>query len=282
MPCFSPLTAYRSQGGKVVFNPKDGWVDRPLDIPCGQCIGCRIEKSRQWALRCVHEAEMHERNCFITLTYRPECIPEGGSLCLADWQNFAKRLRKNCGSFRYFHCGEYGDVNQRPHYHACIFGLDFVADRDLWKTERGISLFRSPLLEKTWGLGFATVGALNFQSAAYVARYIMKKVNGDLAVEKYGDRRPEYVTMSRRPGIGSTWLDRFKSDVYPADEVVLEGKRYRPPRFYDSKLGDEELDGYKAKRRRAALKHVKDLSPDRLRVREVVAAKRGNFLIRNL
>ncbi len=271
MVCFHPLTAYRSSGGKIVFSPKDGYVDLPVDLACGQCQGCRLERSRQWALRCVHEAQMHKKNSFITLTYSPEHVPKDGSLRLEDWQKFAKRLRRKAGPFRFFHCGEYGEVNLRPHYHACIFGLDFIADRGLWKDDGKFPLFRSPLLDKAWGLGFATVGALTFKSAAYVARYVMKKANGDLARVKYarvdenGEEyfvRPEYVTMSRRPGIGSKWFEKFKSDVYPSDEVVHEGKRYRPPRFYDSQLADEELDVYKVKRRRALGNRVKDLTPE--------------------
>ncbi len=283
-PCFHPLKAYKAPGGAVVFDPLKGYRDLPIDLACGQCQGCRLERSRQWALRCVHEAQMHERNCFITLTYRPECIPEGGSLCLKDWQKFAKRLRRKCGPFRFFHCGEYGEVNRRPHYHACIFGLDFIADRGLWKKVRGNALFRSPTLDQTWGLGFASVGALTFKSAAYVARYVMKKATGDLAKTKYSrvdektgecwSVRPEYVTMSRRPGIGSAWFEQFKSDVFPSDEVVHEGKRYRVPRFYESKLGAEELDEYKVKRRRALRNRVKDLTPERLLVREKVAESR--------
>ncbi len=225
---------------------------------------------------------MHSKNCFITLTYDPEHVPESGSLSLVDWQRFAKRLRRSAGPFRYFHCGEYGEVNLRPHYHACIFGLDFIADRGLWKDDGKHPLFRSPLLDKTWGLGFATVGALTFKSAAYVARYVMKKVTGEAAAEHYGGIRPEYVTMSRRPGIGSKWFEKFKSDVYPSDEVVHEGRRYRPPRFYDSLLGAEELDEYKVKRRRALVNRGKDLTPDRLRSREICEEARLKLFERNL
>ncbi len=282
MVCFHPLTAYRAQGGKVVFNPKDGWIDRPLELACGQCQGCRLERSRQWAIRCVHEAQLHKQNSFITLTYSPENLPEDGSLCLEDWQKFAKRLRHRMGPFRFFHCGEYGEVNMRPHYHACIFGHDFIADRGLWRNDGKNDLFRSPMLDSIWGLGFATVGALSFKSAAYVARYVMKKATGPMAAAKYGARRPEYVTMSRRPGIGAKWFERFKSDVYPADEVVHEGKRYRPPRFYDGLLGAEELDVYKAKRHRAVGKRIKDLSPERLVVREKCLEASMKVFERNL
>ncbi len=235
---------------------------------------------------------MHERNCFLTLTYDQVHLPVDGSLDVADWQKFAKRLRKRVGPFRFFHCGEYGDENRRPHYHACIFGLDFSRDRVPMKFARGNTLYTSQCLEETWGKGFATVGALTWKSAAYVARYVMKKATGKLAETRYarvdpstGEEttvRPEYVTMSRRPGIGTEWFSQFASDVYPADEVVHEGKRYRPPRFYDSKLPVKELEVLKHRRRSAAGRHAEEQSPERLRVREKVAAIQVDQLRRNL
>ncbi len=288
MVCFRPLKAYRAHGGGIAFSSKKGFGDRPLELPCGQCQGCRLERSRQWALRCVHEAQMHERNCFVTLTYDQVHLPVDGSLQLEDWQKFAKRLRKQLAAedpprkFRFFHCGEYGEENARPHYHACMFGVDFGRDRVPLSKKRGHTLYESPELNEAWGLGFASVGSLTWQSAAYVARYVMKKATGPLAKERYGDRRPEYVTMSRRPGIGSTWFDRFASDVYPSDEVVHEGKRYRPPRFYDSKLPARELLALKTKRRGAALSHKADLTEERLRDREKCAAARLSGLRRGL
>ncbi len=126
-----------------------------------------------------------------------------------------------------------------------------------------------------------------------MARYVMKKATGELAVLKYARGcdmetglmkfvRPEYVTMSRRPGIGSTWFDKFKSDVYPSDEVVHEGKRYRPPRFYDGKLDDVELDEYRVRRRRAVGTRVKDLTPERLAVREECLEAELKVFERNL
>ncbi len=292
VPCFRPLKAYWKPGGGIAFTAKAGWYDRHLELPCGQCVGCRLERSRQWALRCVHEAQMHERNCFVTLTYSPECLPDDGSLHVEDWQKFAKRVRKRLGPFRFFHCGEYGEESFRPHYHACMFGVDFSEDRVPLKKERGNTLYRSDQLEDLWSHGFATVGSLTWQSAAYVARYCMKKATGKLGKERYArvdvqtgevsSVRPEYVTMSRRPGIGSEWFEQFASDVYPADEVVHEGKRYRPPRFYDLKLPREELEVLKTKRRKAAGSHEADLSGERLEVREKVAAAQVSGLHRKI
>ena len=260
MPCFKPLQAWRTRdlnpetGKRIISFSKHGTyydLDEPLDLPCGQCIGCRLERSRQWAIRCVHEAQCYERNCFITLTYSPEHLPPGGTLVLDHFQRFMKRLRKRFGSgIRFFHCGEYGEKGGRPHYHACLFNFDFD-DKELYRERDGVRLYTSAILSDLWGFGFVTVGDVSFESAAYVARYITKKITGDSAESHYGDRKPEYTTMSRRPGIGAPWFQQFGSDVFPSDEVVLRGRVMRPPRFYDSLYEHSCPEGYaKLKRKR--------------------------------
>lgn len=321
VPCFTPLKAYRASGGGVVFSAREGHSDRPLEVRCGQCIGCRIDKSREWALRCVHEAQLHARNSFVTLTYRPEVtwhkgvrygLPEDGSLDVRHWQLFAKRVRKEIGPFRYLHCGEYGDANFRPHYHACLFGLDFRDDRVLWRDQRGIRTYTSPSLEALWGHGFCTIGELTWQSAAYVARYTLKKVNGDRALEarrrinlETGEEyyvAPEYVTMSRRPGLGSEWFSRYADDVFPSDECIHEGKRYLVPEYYMRTLEqvDPELYARVKSARRGAVARGRDgghstpggvllgslpqgdLHPDRLAVREKVTEAKVASLRRDV
>lgn len=240
MPCYSPLQAWRGKGvgasGKVPIVWRRPRVLRPveLNLPCGQCVGCRLERSRQWAVRCVHESELYERNCFITLTYDNEHLPANGSVDVREFQLFMKRLRKRFGEgIRFFHCGEYGENLGRPHYHACLFNFDFD-DKEVWSVRNGNRLYRSASLDSVWGLGHAVVGDVTFESAAYVARYIMKKVTGDVASSHYDGRRPEYITMSRRPGIGKGWFDRFRSDVYPGDSVVVRGSKMKPPKYYDN------------------------------------------------
>lgn len=242
MPCYSPLHGYRarrpSASGKyqVVFNSRHGMIDLPMTVPCGQCIGCRLERSRQWAIRCVHEAQMHDDNCFITLTYDERTIPENNSLNLRHIQLFCKRLRKKVGKFRYFHAGEYGNSTYRPHYHMLLFGY---RPRDLrhYKTsEIGHPLYTSKLIDETWGLGKCFLGDVSFDSAAYVARYIMKKVTGEMAEGYYEGRKPEYITMSRNKGIGESWLQRFKNDIYRHDHLVCNGKVMRAPRAYDRRI----------------------------------------------
>jgi hypothetical protein len=292
MPCFKPLRAWQAKAGGPVKFVGATYTDARLSLPCGQCIGCKIERTRSWALRMMHEAHQHERNSFITLTYNKESLPKNESLDVKHWKLFAKKLRHRCGPFRYFHCGEYGDENMRPHLHACIFGLNFEEDRSYYKTVRENDYYVSSLLEDSWGRGFCTLGELTFQSAAYVARYVMKKITGEQAEYAYegidpetGEMvsvAPEYATMSRRPGLGAGWFEKFSSDVYPSDEVILAGERYRPPRFYDDKVGEDELKGYKEKRREKVKERLEDLTPQRLKEREEVLRRKVRLLKREV
>lgn len=298
MPCFSPLVGYRSrQVGptgrrSITFNPSEAFSGIPLKVPCGQCVGCRLERSRQWALRCVHEAQLYDENCFITLTYANEHLPDDYSVDVREFQLFMKRLRKYAGKrIRFFHCGEYGEENRRPHYHALIFGYDFH-DKVLHQVVRDVRYYTSETLQRLWPFGFCIIGDLTFESAAYCARYIMKKVTGEPAEAHYtiahpltGEivrQRPEYITMSRRPGIAAEWFEKFKSDVYPDDFVVHRGVKMAPPKFFDKKLSEEELEAVKRKRKHRAHRYLKDNTKDRLRVREAVTAERVSRLRRSL
>jgi hypothetical protein len=295
MTCYHPLLAYRSEG-KVVFNKPFAFA-KGFNLPCGQCIGCRLNYSRQWAIRIMHEAEMHDENCFITLTFDQANLEKRSnplSLDVSEYQRFMKRLRKRFGkNIRFFHCGEYGDQNKRPHYHAIIFGMDFK-DKKLWTNRDGNKLYTSEALQELWPYGFSTIGEVTFQSAAYVARYIMKKWKGDGAEDHYtrwcpltGEGttvEPEYCTMSRMPGIGKTWLEKYKSDVYPHDYVVINNHKVKPPRYYDNLLSDEELAELKKKRAEDAPEIIDEYNEamDRLWVSEEIKIKRLELLIRNL
>lgn len=279
----------------IVFKKEDGLLDRPISVPCGRCIGCRLERSRQWAMRCLHEASLYERNCFITLTYNDQHLPYDRSLNVHHFQKFMKRLRKKYGDgIRFFHCGEYGELEQRPHYHACIFNHDFP-DRQLWTVRNDVPLYTSAELEELWPYGFSTIGDVTFESAAYVARYVVKKVVGDKAEDHYRytceitgqvfDRCPDYTTMSRRPGIGKGWIDKFLTDVYPSDTVIINGRECRPPRFYDKVfelLHSSHSQANKARRIRDSKKHACDQADGRLIVREEVAERRLEKLPRSL
>ena len=148
----------------------------------------------------MHEASLHDENSFLTLTYSDENLPPGGSLHLPDFQNFMKRLRKSIAPkrVRFYHCGEYGDILSRPHYHALLFGYDFD-DRKFFAKRNENSVYTSTELSSLWPHGFSVVGSVTFESAAYVARYVMKKVTGERSLDHYGGLKPEYTTMSRRP-----------------------------------------------------------------------------------
>ncbi len=128
MACYYPLRAWRGPGRTGALSiawTRQGSSHVELQLPCGQCIGCRLERSRQWAVRCMHEASLYSFNSFVTLSYSPECLPSLDSLCVRDFQLFMKRLRKQFSKVRFFHCGEYGDDTRRPHYHALLFNLHF-------------------------------------------------------------------------------------------------------------------------------------------------------------
>jgi len=301
MTCYSPLKGWRAHtvnaSGKrpVVFERSAAFTDLPVEIPCGQCIGCRLERSRQWAIRCSHEAQLHEENSFITLTYSDDHVPADRSLDYRHFQLFIKRLRRSLDhKIRYYHCGEYGEIYGRPHYHACIFGHAFE-DKKPWKKSNDEILYRSSTLERLWLYGYSSIGNVNFQSAAYVARYILKKITGDAAEEHYEyinpetgeitQRKPEYTTMSRRPGIGTRWFQKFNSDVYPSDEVIIKGIKMRPPKFYDGLyeiLSPAEHKKIKRQRKADALKYSDDQTPERLKVRCQVQKSKINLLPRKV
>jgi len=243
---------------------------------------------------------MHPDNIFITLTYDNHHLPADKSLHYPDFQLFKKRLLINAArelnrtGIRFYMCGEYGETFGRPHYHAIIFNLDFP-DKKLWKLERENPLYTSQLLTDTWGKGHASLGSVTFQSAAYVARYVMKKVTGEAAADHYSwidpetgeihDRTPEFTKMSLKPGIGSTWFAKYKRDVFPHDFVVVNGKKVAPPKFYTSQheiLYPDEVASIKLRRKKNASKKATHNTPDRLKVREQVLSSRLTQLKRTI
>ncbi len=287
MGCNAPLTAYRAPGGAITFDQKAGYYDRPLKLSCGQCRGCRLRRTRDWAIRAIHESQLHPRNCFITLTYSPEALPEDQGLNVKHWQDFAKRLRHTLGPFRFLHCGEYGERSLRPHYHACIFGLNFKEDRQPLGNPSGHPLFTSQTLTDTWRHGFVSIGELTFDSAAYVASYVFKKANGP-TLEARSERldpetgeiwkvKPEYATMSRRPGLGQKWFDKYKSDLYPGDFAIAKGQKFRPPKYYDRLL--EKTDPtlwseIQARRKTHVRSNPLELTAPRQEVREEILKRK--------
>ena len=245
MPCYHPLKGYKVKGGGITFSPSQGFVDLEVKVPCGQCIGCRLERSRQWAMRCVHEMSGHEQNCFITLTFDDEKANDPNSLITLvkkDFQLFMKRLRKNTGeTIRYYHCGEYGEnFTERPHHHAILFGFD-PQDKVLEeKSKKGLPQYSSEIISKAWQhQGRIRVSEANFESAAYVARYCLKKITGAGAKEYYDYRIPEYTTMSRAPGIGAKHYEKYKDEMWRDDKVIIRGKPMKPAKYYEKKFKEE-------------------------------------------
>lgn len=198
-----------------------------IEIPCGQCIGCRLDYSAQWASRCLLEMKQHEHNCFLTLTYDDDHLHDIWTCRLSDHQEqipstldkrdlqlFWKRLRKYIGSdLRYYAAGEYGDTTGRAHYHAIVFGFDprnsdkFDDIRLYSSSDQGYNYYVSEKMNKIWQNGQVIIADASWESAAYTARYVMKKMKG-IGASIYNELsiEPEFVTMSRRPGIGYNWL----------------------------------------------------------------------------
>lgn len=313
MPCFHPLQAFYhssevTKSGKpaVYFRrfrteAHANWslCERAKHpnflIPCGRCSGCRLERSRQSAVRCMNEAQMHSANSFITLTYKPERLPSDRSVHYSEFQLFMKRLRHYYDpGIKFFECGEYGGKFRRPHFHACLFGVDFP-DKRFWKMSGRERLYISDSLSKLWPDGFSTIGNVSFESAAYVARYVMKKVTGALADEHYEYVNPlngvlyrllpEHSKSSNRPGLGRMWYDKYHEDVYPSDCLVVNGKKCKPPRYYDKLLERESPEIYEAvklERKRKAEETPYDGSRDRLTSKEICFNARMKRLVRTM
>lgn len=268
-----------------------------------------MDKSREWAIRCTHEAQLYRENCFVTLTFNNEHLPSNYSISKRDVQLFMKRLRKSIEpkQVRYYATGEYVPGTNRPHYHVLIFGHDFT-QKTVWKIENGNYLYRSPELESLWPFGFSTIGSVTFESAGYCARYAMKKVGGDLALAHYTRLHPltgkwfvvepEFSVMSTKPGIGQGWLDKFYCEVFQTikrrdsdgndlpdkimgDYVVIDGQKHPVPRFYTRKLQEEEKRLLTIERKKKVLPYKQHFTKERLAARAEVRDARISTLKRD-
>lgn len=271
----------------MTFNPVKSLVEgSSFSVPCGQCIGCRIARAREWAVRCTHEAQMHDKNSFVTLTYADEHLPQDGSISVREFQLFMKRLRKKMepSKIRFFGCGEYGGTTFRPHYHALLFNF-FPPDVQQHSiNNRGSIQYTSEILNEVWPYGQSLIGSVTYQSAGYCARYAMKKLTGDRAPEHYlrphpitgklYQVQPEFAVQSRRPGIGSTWFEQYSTDAFPSDFIVVDGKRHPVPRYYSLKLEEKALAKIKRVRKRKSVKQKANNTAVRLQVREQVLSAR--------
>ncbi|AXH75413.1 MAG: replication initiator protein [Microviridae sp.] len=323
MPCYRPLLAFHNAEHGAVYwheSQRNG-LCKQISLPCGQCIGCRLQRAHEWATRCMHEAQLHTENCFITLTYNKEKL-QTQSLVHRDYQLCMKRLRNALGRIKYanaiaiseslyetadmglcpipqlqyYMAGEYGTKTRRPHFHACLFGINF-ADRQYWqRTSSGSKLYISATLQNIWPHGFSSIGDVNYESAAYIARYIMTKQTGhsaskyyehvDITTGEITNLKPEYNKMSLRKGIGRDWLKLYLGDVYPKGTTVRKGgQQTKAPKFYDKIYQAQEPDKYEAMkmdRETQALEYRSDNTPERLRTKERVKLASINQLLREL
>lgn len=281
----------------------------PLTVPCGRCIGCRLDKARDWGTRLVHEAALHEHSAFLTLTYSDECLPDDYSVNKRDLQLFMKRLRKALEpkKVRYYACGEYGDKKYRPHYHMVLFGY-WPDDCYEWRvTSGGHKYYRSTKIEDLWGMGHVELGDVSVGNSEYVARYVLKKISGSPAGQHYQrvhpltgeivQVKPEFAVMSNKPGIGAGWFEKFEGDCFPSDFVVIEGQQRPVPKYYQKKLKDrfehegsnpnrllpvDDLKLLSDRKKGFALDHKDNSTPDRLAIREELAQRKLANAKRNL
>lgn len=278
MACFQPVRAWRRVGGydpvtgkwPLTFRKSEGYKETAMDVPCGKCEGCRMDHARSWAIRCMHEASMHAQNCCITLTYDQDHLPEHGELDKRGMQNWLKILRNHIGSFRYFGCGEYGSLGDRPHFHIILFGYDFP-DKVCVTKHGGSKHFDSNMLREIWHRGNIDVGECTYQSAAYIARYVFKK---QVSVSQNQHEQPEYAMMSLRPGIGASFVEKYKDDLLASFSCLYDGKEFAIPKFYESRFSEADLLAL----RRYRAKNLLLESPTRTKQRrEFFEQKLGTF-----
>lgn len=264
---------------------KDPYYRRVQVIPCGKCIGCRLEYSRDWATKGIYEAEMHKDNWFLTITYDNEHLPIGdpvidpetgeekeplnsGTLKAADFTNFIKKVRTyyerkyNHKGIRFMGCGEYGSQSARSHYHSIMFNMPIPVEQMRFHeyNENHEPMYRCIELEKIWGKGMIVAAEVNWNTCAYVARYITKKVGMPTDKDYYKKLgiEPEFFRMSRKPGIGREYFEKHKDEIYKDDKVIIQKykgglMRIKPPKYYD-KLYDlenhEKMEEIKEKRKK--------------------------------
>lgn len=243
MACFHPIPALRD-GTKVLLHPRPA-SSANMQLPCGNCIGCKIARAQEWASRCMHELREHHSSVFVTLTYEDKFLPPGGQLVPKDLALFLKRLRKVCESplvdwisvntdgpyvkrLRFLACGEYGEQFGRPHYHAILFGVGFPdalrATAKLW---------RSPGLESVWGKGTVNFGQVTRASCAYVAGYVHKSMGRNYCDSDGVVMQPPFLRCSK--GIGKLYAQRYADD-FKHGFLVVDGDRRKVPRYYKKVL----------------------------------------------
>lgn len=266
---------------------RKGWTQ--IAVPCGECDCCKIEKANEWATRITNEAsEWDNKGIFVTLSYDNQHLPKNKdgltTLKRKDIVNFKKRLRKYAEKhqpaikewinpqtgkterpIRTFECGEYGfngtraAIGGNPHYHILIMNWvpnDLKFDKISKKS--GLPIYKSKTISKIWGMGYCPIGLIAYESAAYVARYTMKKnglakikreyydaeeidKNGEIKIKRKwrnikGIQESEFISMSTCPGIGKTWFIKNKENIKTNNCILIHSKKgtltRKIPRYY--------------------------------------------------
>lgn len=271
MPCYHPST--------VGVQRKSVFPGRRLSymqvVPCGNCLGCRQEQARQWAVRMVHEAQTRRLSWFATLSYSDKHLPQWGELEPSHLRGFVDKLRLAypLRSIAYYGCGEYGDTTFRPHYHVCLFGPEFL-DRKPHPDKEKPGVWLSESLEYFWdNKGACELAPLTMGSASYTAGYIRKKLHGEresvFNVRTGHLLREPFSRQSLRPAIGKRWIERYWKDVYPRDFVVVDGVESKPPRYYD-KWMDENHPEVMEEVRQKRFEEMEELPREKLVAAEVI------------
>lgn len=258
MACFHQLPAWRSRSltGErrfgITFQKSEAWTDLPMNLPCGKCIGCRIQRAQEWGTRVMNELKAAGPSAFVTLTYDDEHLPPGGTLVPNDLKLFWLRLRrKHDKPFRYFACGEYGDKTNRPHYHAVVFGY-WPQHRVRIPGERNTPMYRSDELDRLWPHGQARLSPVTRENAVYIAKYTLGKYDEQGQPRDFGQRRAPYLTMSTHPGIGHYYAREHARALARFGGVRQRGGTLAAvPRYYVKVLARHEpnlADGLKRRR----------------------------------
>lgn len=201
----------------MIYNEKE-----IIDVPCGRCIECLQDKSKEWSYRILCESLQYKQNCMITLTYKNT----NGELCKRDLQLFLKRLRKKLypRKIRFFACGEYGSKGLRPHYHIIIFNFCPNDLKPLY-FENDYVVYNSKFISDVWSLGFISVMFLNPYNTKYVSKYLQKLNN-------YKEKKVKpFLVMSNRPGIGYNYFVKNLDSLLFDDRLYYNGNFIRLPRY---------------------------------------------------
>lgn len=261
MSCYHPLQGARLPNGTVkifaqLSTALKNYQGEILKIPCGRCVGCRLDYASDWADRMCIESKLRDHSWFVTLTYDDEHVPYTDDLCQTlkpkDMTDFLKRYRRAIEpeKISYYYSGEYGTQTLRPHYHMILFGSS-IYDLELYQKSPNGVYYKSKWFDSIWQKGNCIITEFSWQTASYTARYVLKKLGMPKEHWDHVSIYPEFSRCSRRPAIGRRYFDQFYEEIYKNDEIFLSGgKVVKPPKYFDNLLKGMDLD---------LLEHVKEI-----------------------